>query len=452
MPTLLERGKNIIKSIFSGYNNTRFYNVDFTGTSTSTNQVLSHSIKFKDLIEARAELEQGNTLLFSDLIEKMLETDYDVRSAFQDVIRSLQQSPIEVIAVSDTVSSSLISEQIGYVKEIISSLSYEGATGSDISAFIGAMFDLRGYSLFTVDYNESATSILSIKRVEPKRVRFSRQLTSYNVINDIQITDQNLNHLYSVKEINREYMEMFGVNAILVHRCSTIDTNKAIPLASIGLSLLPLSALTSTNLIEAQRILEFFGRPIAVAKMKTEALQFFNLSSDTGYNKKAEETLKLAIQRLGDLYGMVLPAGWEMVFEDAVGTGSVEAYLSMIRLFKEAKVELLTGSFLAKLGAKGGTNQQAELGEVYVNKAINFYGSQIESTLNKQLIEPLVKKVFGVCSVKVDVRTEATKNYQIEQAFLNNLRVPITYLEYSKSLGIKLPENVDPNELIMPRL
>ena len=448
MASLFEQGKNFIRALFAG--GTRFYNVDFTGTASAMNEVASQSVKFRDIASARADLEVGDTTLFSDLIERMLESDYDVRSAYQDVVRSLQQSPIEVVT-TESEDASLVSEQVDFVKKLITTLNYEGATGNDVSALVGAMFDLRGYAVFTIDYDDSGTLVETIKRVEPKRVRFAQTNTTYSVINDAQLTDANRTALFSIKQINEEYQSRFGVNAVMLHRCGTIDTNKPIPLASLGFALLPLAALTSTNLVEAQRILEFFGRPIAVAKMKSEAIQFFNVAAETGYNKKAEDTLKLAIERLGDLYGMVLPAGWEMVFEDAVGTASVEAYVSMIRMFKEAKVELMTGSSLAKMGARGGTNQQAEIGEGYVEKAINYYGAQIEGTLNKQLVEPLVKKVFGKCLVKIDVRTEAKKNYQIEQQFLNSLRVPITFIDYAKALGIKLPDGVDPNSLVQPK-
>ncbi|MFN3562720.1 MAG: hypothetical protein ACK4XM_12530, partial [Chloroherpetonaceae bacterium] len=278
----------------------------------------------------------------------------------------------------------MFNEQMDYVKSLLAKIKYEGALGNDVSSLVGAMFDLRGYAVFAIDYDETGEFISLIKRIEPKRVLFANTQTQYSVVNDVYLLSPNRDKQYLLKELNNEYLQQYGVNAFIEHHCGTVETNKPIPLSSIGFALLPLAAFTATNLVEAQRILELFGRPIAISQMKDSYLSQFGIGADTGYNKQAEQTMTLAINRLGDMFGLSLPPGWELKFEEAVGSASVEAYKAMIDMFKEAKIELLTGSYLAKTGAKGGTNQQAEIGEGYVEKAINYYGNQIESTLNKQ--------------------------------------------------------------------
>lgn len=440
-----------LSSYFKAQSQTRFVNVDFIGTISAINEKPSMSVKFHEIATARAMLEQGDTTLFSDLIERMLESDYDVRSAYQDVVRALQQCAIEVVPARDNADAVMLEEQSAYVKELLARLRYEGAIGNDVNALVGAMFDLRGYSVFAIDYNNTGEFVDLIKRIEPKRVLFANTNTQYSVVNEVYLLSPNRDRRYSLKELNAKYLSDYGVNAFIQNHCGTVETNKPIPLASIGFALLPLAAFTATNLVESQRILELFGRPIAVSQMKDSYLSQFGIAADTGYNKEAERTMSLAISRLGDMFGLSLPPGWELKFEEAVGSASVESYKSMIDAFKEAKIELLTGSYLAKTGAKGGTNQQAEIGEGYVEKAINYYGNQIESTLNTQLVELLVRKVFRKeCVVKIDIRTESKKNYQSELQFLNSLRVPITAGEYARRLGLKLPDGFDPNAIVMP--
>jgi hypothetical protein len=424
---------------------------DIIGSSFSTNEKPTQSVKFNEIEDARNLLQKGDASLFNDLVERMLEVDYDVRSSYQDIVRALQQCNIQIVNIYDSFDNVLYEEQFEFVKKLIEKINYDGTIGKDINALVGSMFDLRGYAVYSIVYTGDGKYIDTIKRIEPKKFSFTNlSETNKRYVNDVYLISNDKMRQYSLLDLNERANKMYGINAFMFHVCGTIETNKPIPLSSIGFALLPLSALTSSNLIEAQRILNMFGRPIAISKVKDEFVsQYLSMPN---INEKSEETMRIAISRLGDLFGLTLPIGWDLKFEEPVGTASVDAYTQMINIFKEAKIELLTGSYLAKLGAKGGTNQQAEIGESYVNKSINYYGNQIESTINKQIIYPLIKKNFEnkKVLVKLDVRTESYKNYNNEREFLNGLKIPISYAEYARRLGLKLSENIDGQTLILP--
>lgn len=420
---------------------------DLTQTVGARNELSKLTVKLDDLVTALVQLQYGETRMFSDMCERLM-MDATIRGAMDQVTKELAQSDWEIVPTKQVAGARRIKNQTEYFKELFQSIKYDGATGVDFTAFIGSMFDVRGYSMFGTEQDPETLELKEIYRIEPKRVRFAIWNTSYAIIDDVRVTDEQRIWEWRLKDLN----SLSPIPVAILHRCATMETNKGLPMGSLGLPLLLLAALSATDITEMQRVLTMFGRPIGVASM-TPDIQSKLPPQDVGEVQEDKSKLRLVMQRLNEVYGIVLPPGWQMKFEQAIIQNNIEAYLECIDYFDTLKVELILGSAMPKRGAKGGTNQQAEQGNRITARTLNAYASQIEGTITNEIMRPIAKAKFNEdLFVRFDLKTEQKPDYEKEVIMLNALKVPITNAEYYKRTGVPMPDGVDPDGLVMPDL